>query len=69
MFVKFLIVGKAHIKDWVHKYKNNRRNLTRKNKNAISYKVKKNQVKTALTLSRSMYFTCFYQNLLFYYHI
>ena len=41
---------KSTLKDWVHKYKNNRRNLTRKNKNAISYKVKKNQVKTALNI-------------------
>lgn len=41
---------KSTLKDWVHKYKNNHKNLTRKNKQAISYKVKKDQVKTALNI-------------------
>lgn len=41
---------KSTLKDWIHKYKNNHKNLTRKIKNAISYKVKKDQVKTALNI-------------------
>jgi len=41
---------KSTLKIWVNKYNNNRRNLTWKNKNAISYKVKKDQVKTALNI-------------------
>ena len=40
---------KSTLKDWVHYYKNNK-NLTRKNRNPISYKVKKEQVKTALNI-------------------
>uniref|UniRef100_A0A6C0HUN8 Uncharacterized protein n=1 Tax=viral metagenome TaxID=1070528 RepID=A0A6C0HUN8_9ZZZZ len=40
--------NKSTLNDWVHKYKNNHKNLTRKNRPAISYKIKKDQVKTAL---------------------
>ena len=41
---------KSTLNDWVHKYKNNHKNLTRKIKNAISYKIKKDQVKSALNI-------------------
>ncbi len=40
---------KSTLKDWVLYYKNNK-NLTRKNRNPISYKVKKEQVTTALNI-------------------
>jgi transposase len=40
---------KSTLKDWVYKYKHDK-NLTRKNRKSISYKVKKDQVKTAIHL-------------------
>jgi transposase-like protein len=42
--------NKSTLNDWVHKYENNHKNLTRKNRPAISYKIKKDQVKTALDI-------------------
>ena len=42
--------NKSTLNDWDHKYKNNHKNLTRKNRPAISYKIKKDQVKTALDI-------------------
>lgn len=40
---------KSTLKDWVNKYKITK-NLTRKNRNPISYKINKEQVKTAVNM-------------------
>lgn len=40
---------KSTLKAWVHKY-NSTKSLTRRNRKPISYKVKKEQVKTALNM-------------------
>ena len=48
MLVKFLI-KKSSLKRWIHKYKTSK-NLTRKKRKHISYKITKLQVKTALEL-------------------
>ncbi len=40
---------KSTLKDWVNKYKITK-NLTRKNRNLISYKINKEQVKTAVNM-------------------
>ena len=40
---------KSTLKEWVHKY-NSTKSLTRRNRKPISYKVKKEQVKTALNM-------------------
>ena len=40
---------KTTLKVWVHNYQNNK-NLTRRNRKPISYKVKKEQVKSALDM-------------------
>jgi len=40
---------KTTLKVWVHNYQNNK-NLTRRNRKPISYKVKKEQVKSALSM-------------------
>ena len=40
---------KSSLKRWIHKYKTSK-NLTRKNRKPISYKITKPQVKTALEL-------------------
>ena len=40
---------KSSLKRWIQQYKT-RKNISRKNKNAISYKIKKEQVKTALNI-------------------
>jgi len=42
--------NKSTLNDWVHKYKTNHKNLTRRNRPAISYKINKDQVKTALDI-------------------
>jgi len=43
--------NKSTLNDWVHKYKTNHKNLTRRNRPAISYKINKDQVKTALDIN------------------
>ena len=40
---------KSSLKRWIQQYKT-RKNISRKNRKAISYKVKKDQVKTALNI-------------------
>jgi len=40
---------KSTLKDWVNKYKITK-NLTRKNRNPLSYKINKEQVKTAVNM-------------------
>ena len=49
MFVKYIIVKKSTLKGLVDRYKNNK-NVSRKIRKPISYKVRKEQVKTALKL-------------------
>jgi transposase-like protein len=41
---------KSTLKDWIHKYKNNHKNLTRNNRKPISYKISKEQVDGAIDL-------------------
>ena len=41
---------KSTLKDWIHKYKNNHKNLTRNNRKPISYKISKEQVNGAIDL-------------------
>lgn len=43
---------KSTLKDWVHKYKK-QHNITRNNRTPISYKIKKEQVKTAIKLLKT----------------
>ena len=43
---------KSTLKDWVHKYKK-QHNITRNNRTPISYKIKKEQVKTAINLLKT----------------
>ena len=40
---------KSTLRDWIYKYKTTK-NLTRRNRKSISYKITKQQVKTALEL-------------------
>jgi len=47
--VNFLIAKKSTLRDWIKRYKTSK-NLTRRNRNSISYKITKPQVKTALDL-------------------
>jgi transposase len=47
--VKYLIVKKSTLRDWIKRY-NNSKSLTRKNRKPISYKITKSQVNTALEL-------------------
>ena len=47
--VKFLIVKKSTLRDWIYKY-NTTKTLTRENRKYISYKITKPQVNTALEL-------------------
>lgn len=49
ILVKFLIVKKSSLKRWIHKYKTSK-NITRRNRKPISYKITKQQVNTALEL-------------------
>lgn len=49
ILVKFLIVKKSSLKRWIHKYKTSK-NITRRNRKPISYKITKPQVNTALEL-------------------
>ena len=51
--VKFLVVKKSTLRDWIYKYKTTK-NLTRRNLKSISYKITKQQVKTALELLKKI---------------
>jgi len=43
---------KSTLRDWIHRYKTTK-NLTRKNRKSISYKIKKEQVKTAIDVLKT----------------